>query len=85
MSRPPLVYLVYGIADSERRSVIFDLIEGGMSRETQVLYFRPENEPQPATMSRSKRSQTSALSRGNSRMQRSNTAVSPQHPTKSSS
>lgn len=41
----PLVYLIYGIPGSERRSVLFDLIEGGLSPEEQVLYFRPKGEP----------------------------------------
>lgn len=40
----PLVYLVYGIPGSGRREVIFDLIEGGLSKETQVLYFRASGE-----------------------------------------
>lgn len=44
MSERPLVYLIYGIPDSERRSVIYDLIEGGLPRSEQVLYFRPTGE-----------------------------------------
>lgn len=44
MSERPLVYLIYGIPDSERRSVLFDLIEGGLSPEQQVLYFHPKGE-----------------------------------------
>ena len=40
----PLVYLIYGIPDSGRRDVLFDLIEGGIPKEEQVLYFRPEGE-----------------------------------------
>lgn len=40
----PLVYLVFGIPDSGRREVIFDLIEGGIPATEQVLYFRPEGE-----------------------------------------
>lgn len=45
MSKRPLVYLIYGIPGSERRSVLFDLIEGGLPPDGQVLYFRPEGEP----------------------------------------
>jgi len=44
MSERPLVYLIYGIPDSERRSVLFDLIEGGLPASEQVLYFRPKGE-----------------------------------------
>jgi len=44
MSERPLVYLLYGIPDSERRSVLFDLIEGGLPSTEQVLYFRPKGE-----------------------------------------
>lgn len=44
MSERPLVYLVYGIPGSERRSVLFDLIEGGLPEDEQVLYFRPKGE-----------------------------------------
>ena len=40
----PLVYLIYGIADSGRREVLFDLIEGGIDASEQVLYFRPEDQ-----------------------------------------
>ena len=40
----PLVYLVLGIPNSGRREVIFDLIEGGIPNNEQVLYFRPEGE-----------------------------------------
>ncbi|MDQ8193137.1 GTP-binding protein [Coraliomargarita sp. SDUM461004] len=40
----PLVYLVYGIPNSGRREVIFDLIEGGIPQSEQVLYFRPADE-----------------------------------------
>ena len=44
----PLVYLIYGIPDSGRREVLFDLIEGGIPTTEQVLYFRPEDEsPSP--------------------------------------
>lgn len=39
----PYVYIIYGIEDSERRAVVFDLIEGGVTTNTQVLYFRPED------------------------------------------
>lgn len=44
MSENPLVYLVYGIPNSGRREVIFDLIDGGIPASEQVLYFRPEGE-----------------------------------------
>jgi len=44
MNVAPLVYLVFGIPNSGRRDVIFDLIEGGIPKAEQVLYFRPENE-----------------------------------------
>jgi hypothetical protein len=44
MSDAPLVYLVFGIPNSGRREVIFDLIEGGIPASEQVLYFRPEGE-----------------------------------------
>lgn len=44
MSERPLVYLVYGIPDSERRSILFDCIEGGLLDKEQVLYFRPKGE-----------------------------------------
>lgn len=44
MSDAPQVYIVFGIADSERRSVINDLIDGGVAKDEQVLYFRPEDE-----------------------------------------
>ncbi|MGB0409622.1 MAG: hypothetical protein ACPG3X_03610 [Opitutales bacterium] len=44
MSEAPLVYLVYGIPDSGRRELIFDLIESGIAEEEQVLYFRPGGE-----------------------------------------
>jgi len=40
----PLVYLIYGIPDSGRREVLFDLIEGGIPKEEHVLYFHPEGE-----------------------------------------
>ncbi len=44
MSEKPLVYIVFGIPGSERRAVIFDLIDGGLEKDSQVLYFRPEGE-----------------------------------------
>lgn len=44
MSDRPLVYLIFGIPDSERRSVLYDLIEGGLPRTEHVLYFRPKGE-----------------------------------------
>jgi len=40
----PLVYLIYGIPGSGRRSVLFDLIEGGLPGSEAVLYFRPKDE-----------------------------------------
>ncbi|PXA05208.1 hypothetical protein DDZ13_04400 [Coraliomargarita sinensis] len=44
MSERPLVYLIFGIPDSERRTVLFDLIEGGIPPSEDVLYFRPKSE-----------------------------------------
>ncbi|MFU8847611.1 MAG: hypothetical protein ACNA77_02690 [Opitutales bacterium] len=44
MSHRPLVYLILGIPESERRSVLYDLIEGGLPDKEQVLYFRPKSE-----------------------------------------
>lgn len=41
----PQVYLIYGIPQSGRREILFDLIESGIDSGEQVLYFRPENEP----------------------------------------
>jgi hypothetical protein len=41
MPEKTLVYLILGIDDSGRRGIIFDLIEGGMDRDTPVLFFRP--------------------------------------------
>lgn len=53
MSECPPVYLIYGIPGSERRSILYDLIEGGLPQSEQVLYFRPEGEidsPQDAAI-----------------------------------
>lgn len=44
MPDQPLVYLIFGIPDSERRSVLYDLIEGGLQKDEQVLYFHPKDE-----------------------------------------
>ena len=44
MSEQPLVYLIYGIPDSERRSILYDLIEGGIQNDEPVLYFHPKGE-----------------------------------------
>ncbi|MFO8027280.1 MAG: hypothetical protein R6U56_06430 [Opitutales bacterium] len=44
MPERPLVYLVFGIPGSERRSVLFDLIEGGLPEAGHVLYFHPKGE-----------------------------------------
>lgn len=41
----PQIYFVFGIPDSGRRELIFDLVEGGIPSEESVLYFRPEGEP----------------------------------------
>ena len=41
---PPQVYLIYGIPESGRREIIFDLIESGINRDESILYFRPEDE-----------------------------------------
>ncbi|TVP79789.1 MAG: hypothetical protein EA353_05410 [Puniceicoccaceae bacterium] len=44
----PLIYFVYGIPQSGRREIIFDLIEGGIPTSEPVLYFRPQGEsPSP--------------------------------------
>ncbi|MFT5623036.1 MAG: hypothetical protein ACI9FZ_000963, partial [Bacteroidia bacterium] len=40
----PLVYLIYGIPNSGRRDILFDLIDGGLEGKEQVLYFHPEGE-----------------------------------------
>ncbi|MEC7281503.1 MAG: hypothetical protein VXU50_05505, partial [Verrucomicrobiota bacterium] len=40
----PLVYLVFGIPNSGRREVIFDLIEGGIPENEQIIYVRPQGE-----------------------------------------
>jgi hypothetical protein len=45
MPEAPQVYLIYGSPDSGRREVIFDLIEGGISKDQATLYFRPSSEP----------------------------------------
>jgi hypothetical protein len=41
----PLIYFVFGIPNSGRRELIFDLIEGGIPKGESVLYFRPQDEP----------------------------------------
>lgn len=38
------VYLIFGIPDSGRREILFDLIEGGLLKKEPVLYFRPKSE-----------------------------------------
>ncbi len=47
MSNPqkPQVYFIYGIPNSGRREILFDLIEAGLDHDEPVLYFRPEEEP----------------------------------------
>jgi hypothetical protein len=40
----PHIYLIYGIPNSGRRDIIFDLIKDGVQDSDQVLYFRPEGE-----------------------------------------
>ncbi|MGC6605736.1 MAG: hypothetical protein ACON5O_03155 [Lentimonas sp.] len=40
----PLVYLIFGIPDSGRREIIFDLITDGVGSELSILYFRPKGE-----------------------------------------
>ena len=42
MDTRPLVYILLGCENSQRRAVLFDLIEGGLNRDESVLYFRPE-------------------------------------------
>jgi hypothetical protein len=44
MPERPLVYLIFGVPNSERRSVLYDLIEGGLPQGEPVLYFRPKGE-----------------------------------------
>ena len=39
----PLIYFVYGLPNSGRRKIIFDLIEGGMPSSEKVLYLRPKD------------------------------------------
>lgn len=41
---PPQVYFIYGIPDSGRREILFDLIESGIEGHEPALYFRPESE-----------------------------------------
>lgn len=41
----PQVYCIYGIPESGRREILFDLIESGTQHHEPVLYFRPEAEP----------------------------------------
>ncbi|MGK0177153.1 MAG: hypothetical protein ACJAT5_000277 [Lentimonas sp.] len=41
----PQTYFIYGIPDSGRRKILFDLIESGIDHDEPVLYFRPEEEP----------------------------------------
>jgi len=45
MSEAPLVYIVLGTPNSGRREIIYDLIEGGMQKASQVLLFQPTDEP----------------------------------------
>ncbi|MGC6455183.1 MAG: hypothetical protein ACON39_06965 [Coraliomargaritaceae bacterium] len=44
MSERPLVYVLFGIPESGRREVLYDLIEGGLEKGTNVLYFKPKQE-----------------------------------------
>lgn len=44
MNDSPLVYVVFGISGSGRRAITFDLIQGGLDKDSKVLYFRPEDE-----------------------------------------
>ena len=41
----PQVYLIYGIQQSGRREILFDLIESGIDPDEQILYFCPKDEP----------------------------------------
>lgn len=45
MPDSPLVYAIFGLPNSERRSVLHDLIDSGLPKTTQALYFRPKNSP----------------------------------------
>lgn len=44
MSELTPVYLIFGIPDSQRREVLFDLIDGGRTGQEGILYFRPRSE-----------------------------------------
>ena len=44
MPAAPIVYIIFGVPNSGRREIIFDLIEDGISQLPQVLFFRPKNE-----------------------------------------
>ena len=46
MNERPLVYVLFGIPESGRRGILQDLIEGGLDKETNVLYFKPKGETQ---------------------------------------
>lgn len=44
MEEPPRAYLLFGIPDSGRREVLFDLIETAATAEAPSLFFRPRDE-----------------------------------------
>ena len=48
MNERPMVYVLFGIPSSGRRAILRDLIEGGLEKDTHVLYFKPKGEP-PST------------------------------------
>ena len=43
-SSKPQVYFIYGIPESGRREILFDLIETGINPSEPALYFRPKDE-----------------------------------------
>ncbi len=44
MPEKPLVYIVFGAPDSGRREVLYDLIDSGIEKSTEVLLFLPKGE-----------------------------------------
>jgi hypothetical protein len=44
MSESPQVYIIFGIPDSERRAILYDLIESGLPKDSPALYFKPKGE-----------------------------------------
>ncbi|MGJ8638186.1 MAG: GTP-binding protein [Opitutaceae bacterium] len=44
MPESPTVYIVYGVSDSGKREIIFDLFEEGVPKTSNILFFQPEGE-----------------------------------------